>query len=427
MMDWVLFGIFLVLMLSGAPLAIALGLAGTAIIAAANLGIMAVPTNVYTGIAKYPLLAIPMFVLAGLVFERAGVAGSMVRFASSMVGHRRGGLAIVAVLVGVVLGGISGSGPADAAAVGTIMIPAMTRAGYPPAFSASLIAASGSTAILIPPSIALIIYSLLVPQATVHALFAGGFFPGIMAGIILIMAAIWLCGHHGFGEPSGAKRPPFWRSLSEALWGLAAPVIILGGMRSGVFTPTEAAAVAAFYGFAVGVLVYRSLGLHEIYDVLVEAAEISAVILLIVALASVFAYASSTLGTFDRLTQFLVGSGTSEVMVLLGITLLLLIAGMFLDAISIFFIFLPLLIPIAVHYHWNLVWFGIIITMNLAIGQFTPPMAVNLMVTSRIANVPIEATVRWVSWFVLAMVAVLLLITFVPELVLWAPRALGYL
>jgi tripartite ATP-independent transporter DctM subunit len=248
-----------------------------------------------------------------------------------------------------------------------------------------------------------------------------------MAGIILIMTAIWLCGRHGFGAQSDAKRPPFWRSLSEALWGLAAPVIILGGMRSGVFTPTEAAAVAAFYGFAVGVLVYRSLGWREIYDVLVEAAEISAVILLIVALASVFAYASSTLGTFDRMTKFLVGSGTSEVLVLLGITLLLLIAGMFLDAISIFFIFLPLLIPIAVHFHWNLVWFGIIITMNLAIGQFTPPMAVNLMVTSRIANVPIEATVRWVSWFVIAMVAVLLLITFVPELVLWAPRALGYL
>ncbi len=412
-MDWVLFGMFLALMLAGVPLGIALGLAGTAVIATANLGIMSVPTNVYTGIAKYPLLAIPMFVLAGLVFERAGVARSMVQFAASMVGRKHGGLA--------------GSGPADAAAVGTIMIPAMVKDGYPRAFAASLIAAGGSTAILIPPSIALIIYSLLVPQATVHALFAGGLVPGILAGVTLIVIAVWLCKRHGFGLASGEARPPFWRSLREALWGLAAPVIILGGMRSGLFTPTEAAVVAAFYGFAVGVLVYRSLSLEDIYEVLVEAAEISAVILLIVALASVFAYASSTLGTFDRMARFLVGSGSSETMILLGITVLLLIAGMFLDAISIYFIFLPLLVPIAVHYQWDLVWFGIIITMNLAIGQFTPPMAVNLLVTSRIADVPIESTVPWVAWFVAAMLTGLLAITFIPEIALYLPRALGYL
>ncbi|MCC6610686.1 MAG: TRAP transporter large permease [Burkholderiales bacterium] len=426
-MDWVLFGMFLALMLAGVPLGIALGLAGTAVIATANLGIMSVPTNVYTGIAKYPLLAIPMFVLAGLVFERAGVARSMVQFAASMVGRKHGGLAITAVLVGMVLGGISGSGPADAAAVGTIMIPAMVKDGYPRAFAASLIAAGGSTAILIPPSIALIIYSLLVPQATVHALFAGGLVPGILAGVTLIVIAVWLCKRHGFGLASGEARPPFWRSLRAALWGLAAPVIILGGMRSGLFTPTEAAVVAAFYGFAVGVLVYRSLSLEDIYEVLVEAAEISAVILLIVALASVFAYASSTLGTFDRMARFLVGSGSSETMILLGITVLLLIAGMFLDAISIYFIFLPLLVPIAVHYQWDLVWFGIIITMNLAIGQFTPPMAVNLLVTSRIADVPIESTVPWVAWFVAAMLTGLLAITFIPEIALYLPRALGYL
>lgn len=424
-MDWVLFGTFAVLMFAGVPLAVTLGLAGTVVIMLGGLGTMAVPTNMYTGISKYPLLAIPVFVLAGLILERAGVAASIVRFASSMVGQRRGGLATVAVLVAMILGGISGSGPADSAAVGAVMIPSMLRAGYPQPFTAGLVAAAGSTDILIPPSIAFIVYSLLVPQASVPALFAAGMIPGILSGLTLIAVATWLSVRHGFEADYREARPPFWKSLKEAFWGLAAPVIILGGMRSGWFTPTEAAVVAAFYGFFVGVCVYRSLDWHAIVDALAEAAEISAVILLVVALASVFAYASSTLGTFDHLAKALVGTGTSEVVVLLGITVLLLIAGMFLDAISIYFIFLPLLVPIAVHYDWNLVWFGVIITMNLAIGQFHPPLGVNLMVTCRLAGVSMESTIPWVIWMVVAMTGTMLLVIFVPDIALWLPRVLG--
>ena len=425
-MDWLLFGVFLLLMLSGVPIAVALGLSGTALILLAGLGIMSVPTNVYTGIAKYPLLAIPVFVLAGLLLERAGVAASIVRFASSIVGQRRGGLATVAVLVAMILGGISGSGPADSAAVGAVMIPSMLRAGYPKPFSAALVAAAGSTDILIPPSIALIIYSLLVPQASVPALFAAGLIPGVLAGFTLIAVATWLSVRHGFEADYHEARPPFWRSLREAFWGLAAPVIILGGMRSGWFTPTEAAVVAVFYGLFVGVVVYRSLSWRDIVDSLAEAAEISAVILLIVALASLFAYASSTLGTFDRLAKVLVGTGASEIVVLLGMTLLLLIAGMFLDAISIYFIFLPLLLPIAAHFNWDLVWLGIVITMNLAIGQFTPPVGVNLMVTCRLSGVSMESALPWIVWMTLAMTGAMLLVMFVPEIALWLPRVLGY-
>ena len=427
MMDWLLFGLFLALMLAGVPIAVAMGLAGVAIVAVADFGMLSLPTNVYTGIAKYPLMAIPVFVIAGLIFERAGVAAGIVRFVSAVVGQRRGSLAIVAILVAMIMGGISGSGPADSAAVGAVMLPSMIKAGYPSAFTSAVIASAGSTGILIPPSIALIIYSLLVPAASVPALFAAGIIPGILVGVALILMAWWLSVRNGFEADVSETRPPFWQSLREAAWGLAAPVIILGGMRSGLFTPTEAAVVAVFYGIFVGTLINRQLGWNDIWKVFVEAAEISSVIMIIIALASVFAWASSTLSTFDRLAQTVLGTGLSETGMLLMIQGLLLVAGMFLDAISIYFIFLPLLVPIAMHFQWDLVWFGLIITMNLALGQFTPPMGVNLMVTCRMAGIGMDSTVRWVLWMVLAMGSTVLLVTFVPELALWLPRHLGYL
>lgn len=427
MMDWLLFGLFAALMLLGVPIAVAMGLAGVAVVAVADFGMLSLPTNVYTGIAKYPLMAIPVFVIAGLIFERAGVAAGIVRFVSAIVGQRRGSLAIVAILVAMIMGGISGSGPADSAAVGAVMLPSMIRAGYPKAFTASVIASAGSTGILIPPSIALIIYSLLVPAASVPALFAAGIVPGFLVGLSLILMAWWLSVRNGFEAEVHEARPPFWQSLREAVWGLAAPVIILGGMRSGLFTPTEAAVVAVFYGIFVGAVIYRRLGWDDIWKVFVEAAEISSVIMIIIALASVFAWASSTLSSFDRLAQAVLGAGLPEVGMLLMIQGLLLVAGMFLDAISIYFIFLPLLVPIAMHFQWDLVWFGVIITMNLALGQFTPPMGVNLMVTSRMAGIGMDSTVRWVLWMVLAMGGAVLLVTFVPDLALWLPRQLGYL
>ena len=426
-MDWLLFGVFIVLMFSGVPLAVTMGLAGVSVVVAADMGIMSLPTNIYTGIAKYPLMAIPVFVIAGLIFERAGVAATIVRFASACVGQRRGSLAIVAVLVAMILGGISGSGPADSAAVGAVMLPSMLKAGYPRPFTASVIAAAGSTDILIPPSIAFVIYSLLVPQASVPALFAGGMIPGILSGLSLIAIAWWLSVKHNFEAEHTEERPPFWKSLREAGWGLAAPVIILGGMRTGYFTPTEAAVVAVFYGFLVGKVIYRSLSWRDIYNVLVESAEIASVILIVVALASVFAWSSSTIGTFERLAQVMLSTGMSETATLLSILLLILVAGMFLDVISMYFIFLPLLIPIAIHFNWDLVWFGVLITMGMALGQFHPPLGVNLIVTCRMVDISMESTVYWVLWFVGVMTCAMLLVAFVPELVLWLPRVSGFL
>jgi len=417
---------FVALLLIGTPLAVALGLAGTLTILAADLGIMAMPTNVYAGIAKYPLLAIPVFILAGLIFERAGVARRLVEFAAAIVGEKHGGLAVVAVLVCMVMGGISGSGPADAAAVATVMIPSMAKAGYPREFSASVIAAAGATAILIPPSVAFIVYSVLVPQASVPALFAAGLIPGLLAGLSLIIPIVYLARRDGMGLKTAGPRPPLWQSFKNAIWGLIAPVIILGGLRTGAFTPTEAASVAVFYGFFVGVFVYRTLDWRRVYDVLAESAELSAVVLLIISLAGIFAWAGNTLGAFDRLAQAMVGLGGGETVVLLLLNVILLILGMFLDAVSIFLIMLPLLVRIADAFHWDLVWFGVMVTMNLAIGQFTPPMAVNLMVTTKVGGVTMESTVPWVLWMVAAMGAALALVAAVPELALWLPRHLGY-
>lgn len=426
-MSALLFGVFVLLMLASVPLAVALGLAGTAVIVLAQMGIMSVPTMVYAGIAKYPLIAIPVFILAGMIFERSGVAARLVRLAESIVGRRAGGLAIAAVLVCMVLGGISGSGPADAAAVGAIMIPAMARAGYPRAFSAALIAAGGSTAIIIPPSIALIIYSVLVPQASVQALFAAGLVPGVLACTALLLAALLLSRAGGWGAEDAEPAPLFWQSLREAGWGLFAPVVILGGMRTGLFTPTEAAVVAVAYGLVVALVIYRSMTWRQVWDVLGESAEVSAVILFMVGLAALFGWAVDTIGVFNEFARWLTTSETSEVLVLLAITLMLLLAGTVLDAAATYFVFLPFLVPVALAYDWNLVWLGIIMTLNVAIGQFTPPTAVNLVVTCRLAGIPIESTIPWCAWLVAAMLATLLLMTFVPGIVLFLPGLLGYL
>lgn len=422
----ILLGGFALLLALGAPLAVGLGFVGAVVILREGLGIMSVPTNVYTGIAKYPLLALPVFILAGMIFERAGVAERLVRFVSVLVGRRAGGPAIVAVLVCMFLGGISGSGPADAAAVAMVMIPGMAAQGYPREFSASLIAAAGSTAILIPPSLAFIVYNILVPQASIPALFAAGVVPGLLAGIALLVPVLYFSLREGWGRESPGAEGGFWRTFREAVWGLIAPVIILGGLRLGLFTPTEAAVVAAFYGLFVGFFVYRTLDMRKLYRVLVESAEISAVVMIIIALASIYAHAGSTLGAFDAFAKLLLGFTASETAMLAMIMVMLLIAGMLLDAISIFLVFLPILVPIMRNFGWDPVWFGVLLTMNLAIGQFTPPMAVNLMVTTRIAGVTIESTVRWVIWMVAAMLVALLVVAAVPALTTWLPRRLGY-
>ncbi|WP_168011884.1 TRAP transporter large permease [Halomonas salinarum] len=419
---------FVGLLIAGVPVAFSLGLSGALGIV---LGLPAtmlatLGTNTYNSVAKYPLIAIPLFILTGLIFERAGVAARLVRFAQALIGPRHGGLALVAVLVCMIMGGMSGSGPADAAAVAMVMLPSMTRAGYPKPFSATLIAASASTAILIPPSVALILYSIVVPGVDLRALFAAGLFPGMLAGAALLVPAWWLSRRYRWEAPENVVRPALGESFRQALPALFAPVLILGGLRSGLFTPTEAAVAAVTYGVIVGVFLTRELDWRELWRLFGEAAVITGVVMLIIALAGIFAWAGTMLGTFRHLAEWIIGLSDNGVWLLVLIMLAVLLAGMVLDAISIYLIMMPILIPVMEHFGWHPVWFGILLAMNIAIGQFTPPVAVNLMVTTEVAKVRLEQTVGWALVFVVAMGAALALVAIFPAIALWLPGVLGY-
>ncbi len=419
----ILFVAFIAMLLAGVPIGVALGLAGTLAIFLADQVIAAVPTNVYAGIAKYPLIAIPMFVLVGSVFDRTGVALRLVRFATALVGAGRGALASVAVLVAMVIGGISGSGPATSAAVGQVVTRSMVKDGYPRSFIASVVGAAAATDILIPPSIAFIVYAVLVPGVSVPAIFMAGMFPGILAGLAIIVPIVVISLVKDFGGKAPAEdKPGIWQTFKEAFWGLMAPVVILGGMRTGAFTPTEAAVMAVAYGLFIGFVVYRTLTLRDVYEMLVEAGELSAIILVVIALASVFAWSTSTLGIVQPIANWIVNLGLGEYGTIALLMIALIIIGMFLDGVSIFLILLPVLIPIAQAYHWDLTWFGVLLTMKIAIGQFTPPLAVNLMVSCRIAGVTMESTIPWVVWMILAMFVALALVVVFPEIALWLPR-----
>ncbi|GAA6733984.1 TRAP transporter large permease [Thermus oshimai] len=409
-----LVALFLALLLLRVPVAAALGTAAVLVIALQGLGLQVVSFNFQAGIAKFPLLAIPFFILAGVVMERAGIAERIVRFLLALVGGWRAGAALATVLAGMFWGAVSGSGPATVAALGGILIPMMVRQGYTPGFAAGLVAASAELSIVIPPSIALIVYATLAGTSVAQQFWAG-ILPGVLLGGLLGLAAVLVVRARGWGQ--GEEPPgPRGQLFLEAFPGLLTPLVILGGIYGGVFTPTEAAAVGVFWGLLVGFLFYRTLRLRDLPSILVEAGVSSAVVMAIVAWAGIFAWAADTVGLVGALSRTLLAWGENPLLLLALLNLFWLVLGTLLDAVSIYYLTLPALLPVMAHLGWDPVWMGIVMTVNMAIGQITPPVAVNLFVSARVSGLPIERIWREIWPFVLASIAGLLLLAYWPWL-----------
>ena len=418
------FGLFMALMALGTSIAVSLGVTAIAVIWGWNLGVLGISPTFYSNIAKFQLLAIPFFIMAGILLERCGISHRLVHLASLMIGPIHGGLALVAVVCCVFFAGISGSGPADTAALGTILIPAMASRGYAKPFSAALIASGGSIAIIIPPSIAFIIYGVIT-GTSIPALFAAGVLPGLVVGAALALPAYLIARRHGWRGERWGTRAEIWRAFKDSFWGLLAPFIILGGIYGGVFTATEAAVVALVYAALVGLVIYQTVSLRDLWDVAVETAVASGVVMLIVAFGGLYSWAGSTVGVLDRITQSLLALSKNPAVILWIINLIVFLAGYLLDGISIFYIFLPIFMPIVAHFGWSPVWFGVMMTVNVAIGQVTPPVAVNLYVAANIARLRFEAIAAAVWPFVGAMVLALIVIVLWPGLSTWLPGVFG--
>ncbi|OGQ01182.1 MAG: C4-dicarboxylate ABC transporter permease [Deltaproteobacteria bacterium RBG_19FT_COMBO_52_11] len=380
--------------------------------------------NFYANIAKFPLLAIPFFILAGFLMGRVGLSRRLVNLLDLLIGPIPGGLGIVAVGGCVLFGAISGTGPADTAAIGAVMIPAMVKRGYDKGFAAALVASAATTDVLIPPSVAFVVYGVIT-ETSIGGLFAAGVIPGLIMGLALVLPVYLISKRKGWGGDRWGTKAEIWQAFKEALWGLLAPVIILGGIYGGIFTPTEAAVVAVFYGFLVGLLIYRNLSWQTLYEVLRDSAVSTSVVMIVVAFAGIFAWTGSTMGVMDRAAKALLNLTQNPIVVLLLLNGLLLIAGMLLDAISIYYVFLPILIPVIKHFGWDPMWFGVMMTVNLAIGTVTPPVALNLYVAANLANISMERISRAAFPFVLALIGALLVITYIPALSLWLPRVFG--
>ena len=421
--DLAFFGLFLLLLALGAPILTAVGAAALVFLWTHALGVQVMAANVYSNVAKFPLLAIPFFILAGYVLDRVGVSQKLVDLLSLLIGPIPGGLALVAVGGCVLFGAISGTGPADTAAIGTIMIPAMVRRGYDVSFAAAVVAAAATTDVLIPPSVAFVVYGVIT-QTSVPRLFAAGVVPGLLMGLALAVPVYLISKRRGWGGERWGTLPEIARAVWDAKWGLLAPVVILGGIYTGVFTPTEAAVVGVAYGLFLGLVVLRNVTLRDLYETFREAALASAVVMAVVAFAGLYSWAGATLGVMDRAAKAVAGLTDNPYVLLALLNVLFLFAGMALDAISIFYVFLPILMPVMAKFGWDPVWFGVLMAVNLSIGTLTPPVALNLYVASHIAREPVGRIARAALPLFVSLLVVLLLLTYWPALALWFPDLL---
>ncbi len=434
----ILFISFFIMLIIGLPIAICLGMSSalTVLVASATdpkfsmLDLSIIATNTYTGTAKFLLLAIPFFVLSGNIMAKAGISTRLVSFIDDCVGHVRGGMAIVCVIVACFFGAISGSGPATVAALGAVLVPTMIESGFSPAFSEGLMATSSSIAIVIPPSIAFVVYASIA-NTNVGEMFMAGIIPGILMGAALAVVVLIEVGRKGI-KPAHEKRSwkERFRSFKEAFWGLLMPVIILGGIYGGIFTPTEAAAVSVIYGLIVGMFIYKEVKLKDLFGIMVDSAKTTGGIMLIVASASLFSYCCTLFGISQAAQAVLTSVSANKVVFLIIVNIIFLIAGCFIDANSAMYIFIPIMLPVALKLGYDPVAFGIVATVNLAIGQVTPPVGVNLFVAMGLKikdvvssekegnevyhKVTLPMISKAVVPMIIASLIVLLLVTYVP-------------
>ncbi|AET69714.1 TRAP transporter, DctM subunit [Desulfosporosinus orientis DSM 765] len=421
-MTSILFGGFAILAILGLPIAVVLGLTSViALATATSIPLLVVPQRMFTAVSSFPLMAIPFFMIAGVLMEGGGISRRLINLANKIVGHLTGGLAMVAILTCMFFAAISGSGPATVAAIGGIMIPAMVSAGYDLGFSAAVMAAAGSIGVIIPPSIPMVTYGV-VAGASIGSLFLGGLTSGLLVGLALMIPTYYIAKKRGYKGTGKFNFKEVLIAGKEAFWAILMPVIILGGIYGGIFTPTEAAAVAVVYGFIVGVFVYKELKFTDLGKLLANAAASTSIVMLIIAAASIFGWIMTSERIPDAVAQAFVSFSDSKIVILLLINLLLLIVGCFMETNAAIIILAPIFLPLVVKMGVDPIQFGLIMVVNTAIGMFTPPLGVNLFVACGQSNLSIERISKAIIPYIIAMVAAVLLITYIPAISMYLPN-----
>lgn len=416
----ILFAYFALFIVIGMPIAFALGVSTLATTIATD----AIPLDyfsqtAFTSIDNFPIMAIPFFVAAGIIMSGGGLINRLLRFSNELVGFLPGGLAMVTVVTCMFFAAISGSGPATVAAIGTIMIPAMIKQGYNPGFAAAIVAAAGSIGVIIPPSNPFVIYGV-VAQQSISKLFISGIIPGILVGVGLMLVTYFISKKNGWrGDKTSFHVKSIVSSAWDAKLALIVPILILGGIYGGIMTPTEAAAIAAAYGLVISLWVYRDLNAKSLYASLVQAGLTSSVIILLIAMATIFGRLMAIERVAETVAQFVLSISENKIVVLLLINVLLLIVGVFMEALAAIVILTPILLPMIVKLGIDPIHFGVIMVLNLAIGFITPPVGVNLFVASGISKLRIEEIVRRIFPLLAIMLIILLIITFIPNISLW--------
>ena len=421
----IIFTLLVVLMLTGMPISISLGLTVLSFLFfLTQVPIESVALKLFTGIEKFEIMAIPFFILAGNFLTHGGVAKRMIRFATSMVGHFHGGLGLGGVLACALFAAVSGSSPATVVAIGSILLPAMVRAGFPSRFGAGVITTSGALGILIPPSIVMVMYSVST-NTSVGALFMAGVIPGIMLAVMLGLTTWYRARSNNYPRMPRASWAERLKALRESIWGLLLIFIVMGGIYTGLFTPTEAAAMSAVWAFICAVFIYKDLGMKDVPRVLLSSANMSAMLLYIITNAVLFSFLMTHENIPQAMADAMIGTGVGVIGFLLIANILLLAAGNFMEPSSIVLILAPILFPIAVKLGIDPVHFGILMVVNMEVGMCHPPVGLNLYVASGITKMGItELTVATWPWL-LTMLVFLVIVTYWPPLSLWLPQRLG--